>query len=296
MFHVGTLYGCQQLLELIEDNLDNPFTGKEFMDAYGRKYGTSPTEKALDISKIGGWINSDLSKLTDNGKVELKLTKKGKYLCSLKTPFEKLRIQIKELIVIDKPNWFNLFRYGRSEVVNWLGKDNKNVVQCLETARLLENTDDATIEWWDELDALSRGIKNDSQKETGRIAEKKSLTREQERTGKEAVWEAIESNKSGFDIKSKISKENNSALFIEVKGTSFDEANDFAYIYISRNEWHTANCPTEYRFHIWTGLNTKYEKLHVLKPIDLAKHIPAEKGKGKWESVKIPIKELIQND
>ena len=186
MFHVGTLYGCQQLLKLIEDNLDNPFTGKEFMDAYGRKYGTSPTEKALEISRNGGWINSDLSKLTEDGKVELKLTKKGKNLCSLRTPSEKLRIQIKELIINERPNWFNLFRYGRSEVINWLGKDNKSVIQCIEAAKLLDNTDDNTIEWWDELDALSRGIKNDSQKETGRIAEKKSLSIELKRTGKEA--------------------------------------------------------------------------------------------------------------
>jgi len=295
-FNVGTLYDCQTFLNFVNEHLESPFSAKSILEGYGSRYKIAPTKDMMKVSYDSNWLRGNIGDIEEG--LRLEITDKGKKICKQRDAVSKLRLQLKDIIIQRKPPWLQSIKYGRDIFTNELRRD--PVSQCLRDACLLEGDDDTIVSWWDELSNLSRGIERDHLLEIGRTAEKKSIIYETKRTGVRPKWEAIDSNKSGFDLLSKISESNKNELFIEVKGTSYNLENknseQFAFIHISRNEWNIANSPAEYIFHIWISLNSKNEKLIKLYPGDIQKHIPQDNNKGKWESVKIPVKELLKNE
>ena len=128
--------------------------------------------------------------------------------------------------------------------------------------------------------------------DVGRKGEKLSFEYETKRIGCYPKWIAIESNKLGYDIQSKLSKDIDSQLLIEVKASSDSAEN--AYFHVTINEWNVAEQADNYIFHIWL-LEDGVPLLAKLDTEQIRKHIPSNNANGSWESVRIPYKSFIDS-
>jgi len=95
-------------------------------------------------------------------------------------------------------------------------------------------------------------------------------------------WVAIDDNTVGYDILSHALHDGSEVnRLIEVKTTQANPPR----MSISRNEWNTAEqFGSVFEFHLWT---LPACDLTILSVDDVRAHIPADIGKGKWESVEI---------
>lgn len=96
---------------------------------------------------------------------------------------------------------------------------------------------------------------------------------------------SIEDSCSGYDVVSyRLVDSKVQELKIEVKSYSYGEP----HFYITHNEWKTAiNNLLNYKFYIW---DNQSEYPLEITPMQLVEHIPINNGDGKWEKVKIYIK------
>lgn len=102
------------------------------------------------------------------------------------------------------------------------------------------------------------------------------------RTGRRPEWRGLETTFDGYDILSRVSKDDRTALRIEVKGTSVRPSS--AEFSVTRNEWRTA-VSGNYVIHLW-ALDTK----NVLSVVDFSRiepHSPLDRSKGRWESFRV---------
>ncbi len=270
---VGQLYSAQRLLEWIDRGGLRPsdIEGTELISVL-----VCPAIDVLNVVSRASWASVDLEGV-------LVLTVRGRSLRDIKDPMQCLRAQLRDLISADKPVWSKLIPRGRRELTRTAPSE---VTQILSEAGLLDSppTDDVII-WWDEMSAIARGIRDSRMLEVGREGEKLTLRYERYRTNKDAQWQAIESNVSGFDVLSIIDKADSTPLRIEVKASS--QKINAAEFVLTRNEWDIACTTGNYVFHLWQV--QREPRIAVIPYDDLHSHIPKDSGTGKWDKVKIPF-------
>jgi len=259
-----------------------------YMLQHLRQYSSSETEILSEYRQIYDENTIDVIEIAEccglikRSSGELLITEKGfEYLAA---GYEQsYRDILYDYILSIRPSWAGLVTRGRQECFNYLGIDERT---CLFDAGLLENPPGLeVIKWWDKLTSELRGDKYSDQVEIGRSGEYLSVLYETRRTKCMPIWQAIESNLSGYDVLSRKSVTEDKPLLIEVKASSDNIEN--AYAHISTNEWHTAINSETYEFHFW--ILGKNNSLAVLNQELIKPHIPANYGKGEWESVKIPF-------
>lgn len=190
---------------------------------------------------------------------------------------------IDTVIATRQPLWARLAPAGRSHVLQALGV---NGAQCLRAAGLLDMNPRAT-DWWDALATAHRGERDARLLAQGRDGERLSLDYENARLqregiAREPVWVAIDDNMVGYDILSYALQDGAEvSRLIEVKTT---QANPPRMI-LSRNEWETAErFGRVFQFHLWA---LPAGDLTILSVEEVRPHIPADNGRGTWESVEI---------
>ena len=190
-----------------------------------------------------------------------------------------------DYISICRPAWSNMIPNGRKEVYLFMTNDEK---RCFNEAGLMESTDDDTVEWWDNVASLFRGISQEVLEDIGREGERKTLVYEEKRTGVKPHWESIDSNCSGYDVASKRERDSSESILIEVKSSS-KELKDASMI-ITRNEWDVASCGyniNRYYFYLW--LLGEASRLAIIPATQLKPHVPLDTGKGTWKTLSIPF-------
>ncbi|NKC27772.1 DUF3883 domain-containing protein [Ochrobactrum ciceri] len=150
------------------------------------------------------------------------------------------------------------------------------------------------VVWWDIVSGYAR-LRSDQEKmEQGRFAEILTLDHERERLkamgiDKQPEWPGFDDNYAGYDVLSYDHGHTGiQTRLIEVKSTS---VSPLRFI-LTRNEWNKAEKSSDaYIFHIWDMSKDK-PALHVRRVADIAPHIPADNGKGKWNNVSVPVTSL----
>lgn len=270
-FSVGILYSVQEFLKFVKET---PVKSNEFVRLFNRFEASSPTI-VLDIAESSNWIKIDLDST-------VVVTQKGEDIVSESNMTGALRVQLKHLIGETKPSWAYLIHKGRKEAYQYFPS---NVKQCFKEAELIDSYDPEVVRWWDTFASVARGKQHDFFLETGRTGEELSLKFEKKRTGKEVIWQSVDSNLSGYDILSHVSNSDNTPLRIEVKSSIVDSS--LFTFFLTRNEWEVAKNSPNYLFHIW--ILSSEPKLYILDRDDVAPNIPINRGKGVWENIKIEI-------
>ncbi|MCH7914432.1 MAG: DUF3883 domain-containing protein [Deltaproteobacteria bacterium] len=211
------------------------------------------------------------------------LTERGCQIVSVGLNRDTLRLQLVDIIDNYQPTWATKIPAGRKEALASFSSD---IAQIFKEADLLEGVEESVVNWWDTAATKLRNIRYEKNLEVGRKAEKRSMKFEEERTGQLPEWQAIESNYSGYDIKSKVGETDRTPLLIEVKGSSLKYKE--AYFTVTRNEWSVAEKSAAYCFHLWI-LNENETLLQVSKS-DLEPHIPNDNSSGRWEQVRVPFR------
>ena len=194
---------------------------------------------------------------------------------------------IATLIKRTSPWWQRLFLLGRDRVKSAL---NTNEVQCFETAGLFSDNPSADIrKWWDELQEGARSANDARRLEQGREAEMLTIKYESKRLSDLGIpnqprWIALDDNTAGYDVhsfdKGPIEP---IARLIEVKSCLRLPQE----IFLTRNEWEMAvEMAPNYLFHIWT---LPAEHLIELRPEDIERHIPVNRGDGAWQIIRISL-------
>ncbi|MBA9085988.1 hypothetical protein FHR92_002460 [Fontibacillus solani] len=271
---VGLFYSSQRLVKLICDNL---ITTNEILQHFTKMYVAS-TPYVIDLCKSCGWVEINPSGF-------LQVTGKGFEILEVQSITERLRIQLKHYIYTLKPSWSKVMHFGRTEALQHFPQE---IIQCFEEAELLGdyNLDDSIILWWDTLGAFSRRGIEEKKNSIGRRGETLTLQYEEKRLGVTPLWKSFESNFVGFDILSRVSRQDNSNLSIEVKATT--STSDSISFFITHNEWNVASLTENYLFYIWSLAPTS--TLYILTPDIVELSIPNIRGNGDWETVKVEYK------
>lgn len=270
---VGYFHSSLRLLEVAKSghNIYKPQSN------YDEIFYLSPLNEILNLSIKCSWI-----KLIAEGKYEL--SERGQEILERNTYEEKMQEQLKDLVLTTRPTWGRAIYTGRHEFCRYAPT---NVVECFKIANLLApDPESSVVHWWDELSCYFRSISNTELLETGRLGERLTMEYEKQRTGVRPTWQAIESNFSGYDVLSVVSKDDFTPMQIEVKSTS-QKISDARFI-ITKNEWQQAITSLAFRFYLWTLTNDRM--LAILNIAEIEPHIPENKGNGKWSQVEIPMR------
>lgn len=218
-------------------------------------------------------VTCGLIRLHETGLFEA--SERGAQIGSSSSQAESLRVMLRAWVEAIRPSWLPFLPRGRRELMRYLPKDTR---QVLEEASLLHGTEDTIIAWWDDLALGQRAVDAMDRLDTGRFGERLSIRYEASRTGQTPVWKSIESNLAGYDLLSVIALDNPSPLRIEVK-TSDSDARD-ARFFISRGEWNEATVGGSYIFHFWA---LRPEPMLCSMSVEsLQKHVPFDRGGGRW--------------
>lgn len=271
-FSVGVLYDTAEFLRFAQKI---PIDARQFSKIFST-FRVASAERILKTAQQANWIH-----FTESGTVEL--TSRGVFIAASSPPEETLRYQLRDLILAVKPTWALLIPKGRAETEKYLNTDTK---QCFHEAALMADTSADIIDWWDTLAKAARGLEEDTNLDTGRYGERLSFDYESQRTGHNPIWQSIESNLSGYDLLSRVDRNDQTALYIEVKTSKVPVSE--AQMHLSKNEWDVA-CTTEYyRFHLWSL--HPFPQVLVVSKEEMAHHIPKDMGHGKWKSAVIPFR------
>jgi hypothetical protein len=202
-------------------------------------------------------------------------------------PAAGLRNALRMLIRYHSPWWARLAPYGRQRLATALTVDE---LQTFRAAGLMEAPpSDAAVTWWDDLAAEARRLVDEQLTEQGRYAEALSLEYEASRLDALGVteapkWIAIDDNSAGYDILSyDLTSYGLINRLIEVKSTRTERAR----LILSRGEWESAlRFGEAYQFHVW---KLPAEELTIKSVEEVARHIPADAGGGKWQTVEIVL-------
>ncbi|MDJ0821539.1 MAG: DUF3883 domain-containing protein [Paracoccaceae bacterium] len=274
MFSVGILYSSQTLLELVEKgeltvaNFEHDFKRIEVADG--------PT--VLDLSQKCRWI-----RLEEGG--SLCLTERGVALRSVGTAEFCLREQLLDVISHSPPAWSKKIPLGRSEALKIMPDEAK---QCFRECGLTQGIEEDVVSWWDQAGQSVRAVRSKTNHDVGRQAEKNSVDFERRRTGKEPLWQAIETNVAGYDVLSFLDSESTERTQIEVKGSGMRKSE--AAFFLTRNEWRTAMKSKHYIFHLW--LIHEVPKLFVVPAKAVEPFVPENRLSGKWETAQLSFKEF----
>jgi len=269
MFSVGVLYSSQTLLEVVESgDLDTANFAASFS-----KVGVADGQIVLTTAQTCRWLH-----ILEDGTI--RLTERGKHLRSLAVAEECLREQLFDLLMADPPAWSRKMIQGRFEALQAMPDDAR---QCFSDCNLTTATDDQTVEWWDRSTSSLRSERSRVLNIIGRKAEKLSLLFEKKRTGRDPIWQGLETAVSGFDVLSVVDAASTKKLKIEVKGSSMGK--NEASFFVTRNEWNTATKSSDFQFHLW--LVRDKPLLFVVPAKDVEPHIPKDSGSGRWTGAEL---------
>ena len=268
----GVLHSAERLIEMLTAR---PLSAAQLIADF-RHILVCPPHVVLNLSQRCGWVEARADGL-------LEVSARGARLLAVSGYELRLREQMLDYVVTEKPPWGRLLSRGRSEMSRFAPRE---VMQVFREAGLMEvpPTDDA-VAWWDEVARLARGAADAISTEIGRTGERLTMERERRRTGKEPFWQAIESNLSGFDVLSVVTADCSDPLRIEVKASV--ESIEYAVFHVSRNEWIAATTGAPYRFHLWCLRDDQEPFIAELDTQDVASHTPGDRGEGKWERAAI---------
>jgi len=198
-------------------------------------------------------------------------------------PRQSLRLQVLELVGALRPPWTRLAAQGRSELARYAPEE---AVQCLRECGLLDDVDEETVSWWDQIAGERWADRHEESVATGRKGERLSWEYEARRTGTRPEWVALEHAGAGYDLRSQISAEDDTPLYIEVKAS--ERPWEYARFYLPRSEWFLQTGCQHAVVHLWSLHGD--DVLHaIVGPRQLAKHVADDQGLGEWQVVKIPF-------
>jgi hypothetical protein len=274
-FSVGVLYSSRSLLQVVsEGSVDTTNFAASF-----DKIEVADGQTVLAVSQKCRWIAIESSGV-------MRLTERGQALLGIAESEKCLREQLFDLIGADPPPWARTLIQGRFEALRAMPDAAK---QCFRECNLLEGFDDDTVYWWDRTSNSVRVERTRINHEVGRKAEKLTLEFERQRTRQEPVWQAVETNVSGFDVLSIVEAGSTTKLKIEVKGSRLPRKQ--APFYLTRNEWDTAINSHEFHFHLW--LVHDIPVLFVVPAKLLEPHVPQDGASGRWETAQLFFKEFV---
>ncbi len=182
-----------------------------------------------------------------------------------------------------RPTWAMTITQGRETRCRYAPPE---VSQCFREAGLLGSTTEDVVRWWDERASLFRAARNAHLVNIGRTGERLSLALELARNGVEARWTSLDYNDSGYDLLSRISRDDGRPLAIEVKTSS--QPWKTALFYVSRHEWEVLSGQDAAVIHLWNIARRPYQ--HAVVAIDkLSQHIALDQGDGHWETLACPL-------
>lgn len=273
---VDIIWATRLLLKRIIDyNLNN------INDLYLPNISSANLDVLINLAELCNWIKVDGSFVDINERCYEIVSVSG---------FEKqAREMLADYIIKVAPIWAKRIPYGRKEAFIFMSKDEQ---ACFYEAGLMnDNPNNTEIEWWDCIANYIRSQDDLHKNETGRKGEINTILYEKDRIGRNLQWVSIDSNLTGYDIISYISKENASKLLIEVKSSEMSiNTADFC---ISAHEWHTACNSHNYVFHLWCFYDNK-KQLAVIEASSLLPYIPTNNETGEWQTVRIPFKSFRQ--
>ena len=168
----------------------------------------------------------------------------------------------------------------------------RSIAQLFQESNLSESLYGDVIDWWDEIIDTIRAKKHSKSTKIGRQGEILTLVYEFKRLGIKPRWQSIESNYSGYDILSQVSRSNNSQLPIEVKTSTLPFKQ--AKFYLTKNEWNVLTENTASRVYLWSIYQEQgFAKLCIIDEKNISNHVPCEKGNGKWTKISIPFRDFF---
>lgn len=196
---------------------------------------------------------------------------------------------IRGVLLNHQPIWAKMMRQGRQRFVKKLDPNDQDVFAA---AGLMENpTPLHVVTWWDSISGYARLLTDQQKMEQGRAAEVLTLEHERKRLKAlgidlEPKWPGFDDNFAGYDV---LSYEHGpygiQNKLIEVKSTT---ASPLRFI-LTRNEWDKAEqAGDSYRFHVW-DMRQNPPLLVERTVADVAPHIPADSGKGRWTNTQVPV-------
>jgi hypothetical protein len=196
---------------------------------------------------------------------------------------------IKSYLLKHQPIWARLIRQGRQRFVKKLNPNDQDIFAA---AGLMDKpTPLHVVTWWDAVSGYARLVTDQEKLEQGRAAEMLSLEYERTRLlalgiHLEPEWPGFDDNFAGYDILSYNNGPHGIAnKLIEVKSTT---ASPLRFI-VTRNEWDKAEQAGDaYSFHIW-DMGKNPPVLIERSVAEVAPHIPADSGKGKWTNAQVPV-------
>jgi hypothetical protein len=275
MLRVGVLYRVGDALDFLSRH---PLSEQQFLTSFGDWEGVSGSAVLETCTRLG-WI---ATKPTS----ELLITPTGKSLCEVRRPEARLRLQLEHIISLTRPTWAALAVRGRNAVVSYAPKE---AVQCLSDAALLDGTDEEVVGWWDRLARYYRTLRDDDRMTTGRIGERCSSEYELRRTGFKPNWVALDTNDAGYDLITRIAKEDARRLLIEVKTSTLNWEDADAIL--TRHEWNVLSQAANACLDLWCVAGRPYLFLRMAVQ-ELSPKIPVEQTECQWLTVSLPFRVL----
>jgi hypothetical protein len=273
MLRVGVLYRIGHVLDYLAST---SLSEAQFLTSFGNWEGI-PGDTIIDTCKRFGWITATAAS-------ELCLTPIGKSLCEVRNPPARLRLQIDTVISITRPAWAALAARGRNAVESYAPSE---AVQCLSEASLLDGTDEEVVSWWDRLATYYRSIRDDDKMLTGRLGERASFNHEIKRTISTPNWVALDTNNAGYDLISRIDREDARRLLIEVKASQLDWED--AEAILTRHEWDVLSQSHNACIDLWVVSRRPFG----FRRVDISgvrSFIPADVPDGRWLTLSLPFR------
>lgn len=241
--------------------------------------GTSPEDAAMSLKRS----DADLAAADFRGALNLHNLLSDDV--DFSDPVMGLRAGLGILIETHRPWWCRLFPYGRQRLATALTQDE---LQTFRSAGLFDELPPSNVvEWWDAFSSLMRSLDEEQRNAQGRNGELLSLNFERQRLAELGIseppkWVALDDNSAGYDIRSyDLTQFGLKNKLIEVKSSQRSPPR----LILSRGEWDTAAKYGEaYTFHLW---QLPSEKLQILTVAEVAHHIPADTGNGRWLELEI---------
>lgn len=268
---VDILWSIQLLLKrIIEYKLNS------IDDMYFLNVSSVNLDVLLDLAEKCNWIMIDGSCLD--------IYKRSYEIINTSDFAGQARKMLADYIKHINPVWAKRIPYGRKESFIFMSKDEQ---ACFYEAGLMnDEPDNLEISWWDQITNYIRSQDDLYKNEIGRKGELCTILYESNRIGAKPQWISIDSNLTGYDVISCVSRENKSGLLIEVKST--DMSIDNAEFYITAHEWHTACNSSNYLFYLWCFYDNK-KQLAIINPNAVLPYVPTNNETGKWQTVRIPF-------
>lgn len=268
IWRVGLLYRLGDLLEMLGAQEGSYGTS---LDGFSVYQGVRMSD-LLTLASVGGWTEE-----TASG--SFVLTPAGHRLVRTVGLAARLRMAVMTLVAKTVPAWGAAAIQGRKALANYAPPE---AVQCFGECGLLDSCEPEVIRWWDDLSARYRAHRDSSRTATGRSGESLSVRFERERTGHDPYWIALDFSGAGFDIQSRVSRDDARRLVIEVKAS--ERSVEGARFHLSRNEWEVLEQEEHAILHLWR-LEGRSAELRLVSRETLRPHAPRDTGDGRWEEM-----------